>query len=134
MEKENWKEKAECASMDTKLFFPGLNDKKSAKIALEACGKCPVRQECLASNIEEAIGIFGGTNARQRRMIRVSDAIILSKECCECGKVFPNPIKKTICSEKCRSKRRLRQKRQSQTRSQSQATIQYQSGQKVASG
>jgi WhiB family redox-sensing transcriptional regulator len=118
MQKEEWLERAECIGMNPEIFFPGTNDNKSTKIALGTCAKCEVKEECLASNIKEASGIFGGKTARQRRVFR-SENFKLAINCHECGKKFEIPIRGKLCSDKCRGDRRLRQKRESNTRTQS---------------
>ena len=117
MHKEEWLERAECIGMDSEIFFPGLNDKKSTQAALSACQRCEVKDECLASNIKEEVGIFGGKTARQRRVFR-SENVKLAINCHECGKKFEIPVRGKLCSDQCRNKRRLRQKRESNAKTQ----------------
>jgi WhiB family redox-sensing transcriptional regulator len=69
-----WVRRARCLRLDPNIFFPeggglGIAQEKEAK---EICYQCPVRLDCLAWAIQagENIGIYGGTNARERRRLR----------------------------------------------------------------
>ena len=65
-----WFRRAACRNSDTSLFFPGrYSPPSAAAAALAICATCPVQAECLqyALDADEKIGIWGGTNGRDRR-------------------------------------------------------------------
>ena len=64
-----WLEQAACRKQgaDTSVFFP--EDGKATE-AKQLCRVCPVRMDCLMTHLNETHGIFGGTNERERRVIR----------------------------------------------------------------
>lgn len=53
-----------------RIFFPDRGE--SAAPAKTACGRCPVKNECLefALSNGEKFGIWGGASERERRRIR----------------------------------------------------------------
>ncbi|WP_406321755.1 WhiB family transcriptional regulator [Streptomyces sp. NBC_00519] len=74
---QHWSDDAVCRDVeDQAVFFPedfgvGL----APLIAAEAktyCGRCPVRQECLATALErrEPAGVWGGLDKDERQAIR----------------------------------------------------------------
>jgi WhiB family redox-sensing transcriptional regulator len=71
-----WRTRAACRALPTDLFFPaGELDEEAVEQADEAkavCEKCPVRTACLEFAIatNQPYGIWGGTNASERRSIR----------------------------------------------------------------
>jgi WhiB family transcriptional regulator, redox-sensing transcriptional regulator len=69
---EPWKRDALCLEYPSVDFFPGAG--KSAQPAQRVCGRCLVREECLAYAVAEGIteGVWGGLTGPQRR--RVSKA------------------------------------------------------------
>jgi WhiB family redox-sensing transcriptional regulator len=54
--------------MDPDLFFP--LDGLMTPEAREACGRCPVREECLEFGLNEFYGIWGGLTFRDRQRLR----------------------------------------------------------------
>jgi WhiB family redox-sensing transcriptional regulator len=66
-----WMEYAACADLPTDLFFPEPG-KHAPKQALEACRRCPVRDDCLeyALGFELLPGIFAGLSQRQRAQLQ----------------------------------------------------------------
>ena len=72
-----WTERAACrdAGVDPELFFP-LSDAgpalRQVAAAKAVCARCPVTTECLtwALRAGEAAGIWGGTTAEERRLLR----------------------------------------------------------------
>ena len=68
-EEQPWVGRAACRGADPALFFPGPDDDPSE--ALELCGRCPVRQDCLEYALEarERYGIWGGMTERERRRL-----------------------------------------------------------------
>ena len=76
----SWEDHAACAGMDTDLFFPRENiggpargrgvsgEKDRMRQAMQACQRCPVRQECLMFAIEHnEWGVWGGMDTADRR-------------------------------------------------------------------
>lgn len=67
---ESWRKKAECASVPRASFFPV--GRSSTKLALAACARCEVVEECLKYALENNIvhGIWGGkTESQRKRMV-----------------------------------------------------------------
>lgn len=65
----DWQQQAACKGMPADLFFPESGQMDQLRRALAVCKMCPVKQHCLNANLYEKIGIWGGTTARQRRII-----------------------------------------------------------------
>ncbi|NBS70901.1 WhiB family transcriptional regulator [bacterium] len=67
-----WQNDANCAGMDTNLFFYERNAQKQREKARAVCAGCLVRTECLefaiANNIVD--GMWGGKSGRERRQIK----------------------------------------------------------------
>ena len=69
---EEWVSKAACRGMPLETFYPAVGT--SPKEALETCGRCPVREECLefalTTNHQHSYdGIWGGKLVSERRAI-----------------------------------------------------------------
>ncbi|MDP9021194.1 MAG: WhiB family transcriptional regulator [Actinomycetota bacterium] len=66
---EGWEEDAACNGAEVELFFSVEEDDQ--KQALEYCGRCQVRQECLEYAIRnrEMYGIWGGMLESDRRTL-----------------------------------------------------------------
>jgi hypothetical protein len=66
-----WTEEAACKGK-TDLFFPEQGDSKSFREAVAICSTCPVREPCTQHIMEndERFGIWAGTNAVRRRIMR----------------------------------------------------------------
>jgi WhiB family redox-sensing transcriptional regulator len=69
-----WRGQAVCNGMDPNMFFTdtgdGEQDKSRMAIALDACNRCSVTEECLSFAIKNGIkhGIYGGrTYSKYRR-------------------------------------------------------------------
>jgi WhiB family redox-sensing transcriptional regulator len=71
----DWRDEAECRSLDTAIFFPdpesagfveGVADAKSI------CAVCPVANQCLefAIRTRQDDGVWGGATPEERRSIR----------------------------------------------------------------
>jgi len=72
-DRPEWQERGACRGMPLELFFPEKNcDPAVIRHALQICGTCEVRTECLAYALELRIphGIFGGRTALSRRNMR----------------------------------------------------------------
>lgn len=64
----SWRDVAACRGMDPDLFFPT----RSADVppeAARACGRCPVRDECLDDAIADGVrhGVRAGLSPRDLR-------------------------------------------------------------------
>lgn len=88
----DWRQRAACKDFPTELFFPKRGgDKRSddhrASIARSVCALCPVRMPCLMVALggelqgegamprpSQLSGIWGGTNERERRVLRAQIA------------------------------------------------------------
>lgn len=70
-----WRESAACRGEDPELFFPigdgGLAQRQTAR-ARAVCLGCPVMYQCRdwAVRNGETEGVWGGTTAAERRLIR----------------------------------------------------------------
>lgn len=66
-----WTEQAACKGK-TDLFFPDQGDSKSFREAVAICATCPVLDSCKQHIMEndERFGIWAGTNAVRRRIMR----------------------------------------------------------------
>jgi hypothetical protein len=101
---------AACAGLNPALFFPERGN-EAAKDALEVCGRCTVRDECLdyAMTHNERDGVWGGCSGRQRRQLRSAKALRDTVcECRECGNTFMGTYRMLICSDDCRRQRQTR--------------------------
>ena len=67
----DWRAAGACLTADPDLFFPvavGTAATPLVSRALQICGGCQVRQECLdfAMRTREPVGIWGGTTPEER--------------------------------------------------------------------
>ena len=75
-----WRDRANCISMDTKVFFPRDAREPDAYTAARAvCSMCAVRKQCLAMVIDlestdDKWGMFGGKTPLERRVMRKNRA------------------------------------------------------------
>lgn len=71
-QQEPWRRDALCAEYERDLFFPGRGADNTAAKAI--CARCLVRVECLDYALTDPdaflAGIWGGTNAQERRKLR----------------------------------------------------------------
>lgn len=65
-----WTGQALCAQTDPELWFPPKGG--STRAAKRVCGRCPVRQPCLAHALanDERFGVWGGLSEPQRRRLQ----------------------------------------------------------------
>lgn len=65
-----WHRRAACRGMGTDAFFPNRGESSAAAVAV--CEGCEVRSECLDAALERADthGVWAGTSARGRRVLR----------------------------------------------------------------
>jgi hypothetical protein len=66
-----WARRAACKPYPKDVFFPPKGNTGPAQAAIAICAGCPVRVRCLAANINEQFGIWGGTTMRARQALRV---------------------------------------------------------------
>ena len=66
-----WVDDAECRNISVDVFFPGPGQR--AREALEICGRCPVRAECLSEAMDDEtldFGVRGGLTSAARKQRR----------------------------------------------------------------
>lgn len=68
-----WRERAACAGTDPEQFFPAFPSRGTAAAARELCASCPAVRSCLEYALadESIVGIWGGTNERERQVMRL---------------------------------------------------------------
>jgi WhiB family redox-sensing transcriptional regulator len=66
----SWVDHANCAGVETILFFPERGESHAGAVAV--CAECEVRAECLDYAMRHRIqtGIWGGMSERARRKLR----------------------------------------------------------------
>lgn len=74
---------ARCKDIDTELFFP-VQDKFTAEeeryLTQNLCGGCPVKEACLEwAIVHERFGVWGGTTAHRRSLIRKQHGIAFNE-------------------------------------------------------
>ena len=74
MDKETWREQANCLGKDVNIFFAEKGDAgaHALELAKKLCSVCEVKQECLDYALDNSIsvGIYGGVTATQRRELK----------------------------------------------------------------
>jgi WhiB family redox-sensing transcriptional regulator len=74
MDKEAWRNQANCLGEDVNIFFAEKGDAgvHALQLAKELCSVCLVSQECLDYALDNSIsvGVYGGYTATQRRVIK----------------------------------------------------------------
>jgi WhiB family redox-sensing transcriptional regulator len=72
-----WQRRAACRGLGTAGFIAGRGGRAGYVRAKETCACCPVRQECLEVALEndDLVGMWGGTTANERRMIRAGRGV-----------------------------------------------------------
>ena len=66
---QRWRLRAACAGVDPEVFLPDRGAPQEEPLSY--CRRCPVRCECLEAALglgQQAFGVWGGTNGRQRRV------------------------------------------------------------------
>lgn len=68
----DWVARAACRGSDTRVFFP--EEKTNTGPARAVCAICPVAAPCLEDALadEDRKGVWGGSSAKQRMLIRRS--------------------------------------------------------------
>lgn len=99
-----WHVMAACAGLDPDLFMPERGDVLGVRAALAVCATCPVVDDCLAENLEQTEGIFGGTTGKDRRLLRRTMPKLRS--CLWCGDKFRTLEQVQFCSSACGRARR----------------------------
>jgi len=60
-----------CADVDPESFFPDSELTKENTMVLKICNACDARTDCLEYAVGwNVVGIWGGTNTRERQAIR----------------------------------------------------------------
>lgn len=60
-----WMTEAACLGEDTELWFAAETEQQAKDI----CERCPVRQQCLSTFLNEAEGVFGGLSRKERQKL-----------------------------------------------------------------
>lgn len=73
-----------CSTIEEDYWFPVATSEdaklafRQRKLALEACGRCPVKDQCLEhALVYEEHGIWGGTTPRERKKLRKERGIVM---------------------------------------------------------
>jgi hypothetical protein len=66
-EQADWRRDAACRNRPTYMWFPARGDGETARHAQRICDACTVRARCLAANLHERDGIYGGLSPKRRR-------------------------------------------------------------------
>lgn len=75
-----WQKDAQCAGMDTNVFF---DEERAAK---KLCDSCPVKAECLEyALLYNMSGVWGGTTDKDRRRIPKRNIEFLRDDYIESG-------------------------------------------------
>lgn len=67
---DGWRAQAACKGAPVELFFRDYSTGGDLNAPYRLCATCPVRYECLADNLYEPFGIWGGVTVNQRRRLR----------------------------------------------------------------
>lgn len=67
-----WRRSAACTGRPSWMWFPARGDVKTYEAAVRICRSCVVRERCLADNLDEQDGIYGGVGAGARRELRAA--------------------------------------------------------------
>lgn len=70
IDENGWRRQAACAGRPVWMWFPSRGDARTLDAAKKVCGACFVRAECLAANMDQRDGVYGGLSARERRDLR----------------------------------------------------------------
>jgi WhiB family redox-sensing transcriptional regulator len=74
VDRPEWMDHGACVGANADLFFPPRGTTAPIKEAKAICADCPVRHDCLEWAIDhhEVHGVWGGTSAKERRVMRAS--------------------------------------------------------------
>lgn len=73
LNRPEWHAHANCRGHDVDEFFPEDGTDPTPEIQA-LCNDCPVRLECLETNLHEIRGWYGGSSPHTRRLIRAKQA------------------------------------------------------------
>jgi hypothetical protein len=66
----SWQKQSNCSDLDPSMFYPS-HGQRYAYEAVEACYKCPVKEECLQHALQfEEYGYWAGTSPNKRVAMR----------------------------------------------------------------
>jgi hypothetical protein len=73
---------AACRTKPTEWWFTSEKDNYGQATAAKIICKemCPVRWKCLAANLDECAGVFGGFDSEERKLIRTTSAVAIVGE------------------------------------------------------
>lgn len=102
----DWRASAACLGADPELFYPVSKKRKDAEEALAICDVCPVRETCVAEELERGgmqWGVRGGTTEYERRaMLRAKTERRPARTCAVCGAGLSGAFGQRYCSDQCR--------------------------------
>lgn len=76
-----WEKQAACRGMNPDLFFPEFGFLLEPDVPA-ACGRCPVRGECLDYAItHDEQGVWGGLTDDQRKRINITRSRVRCPDC-----------------------------------------------------
>lgn len=68
-----WMTEGVCAQVDPDLWFPTRGSGHDSREAIKICQGCPIRRKCLQYALDTGeLGIWGGTTAEHRRVMRAA--------------------------------------------------------------
>lgn len=78
----DWQAKAACEGMNLNSFFPDMDFLVEPEVLI-ACGRCPVKENCLNWAMEhgEEFGVWGGMTEEQRRKIGNKQTRVRCPDC-----------------------------------------------------
>lgn len=62
-----WHSRAACRGVGPDVFYPSTRGEHPSPEALELCGRCPVRAECVEAGRRERHGVWAGTGPYARK-------------------------------------------------------------------
>lgn len=79
-----WHAEAACLDEDPDLFFPETGQAEKVRRAKRVCARCPVAEPCLREALYRScaddVGVWGGTSARDRVVLRRKLGIVVDGE------------------------------------------------------
>lgn len=72
----SWRASAACRGKAPWVFFPARGDYAGLRAAVTICRSCTVRRDCLAANLDERDGVYGGLSGKQRRALRAQRDVV----------------------------------------------------------
>lgn len=73
----NWREKAECLTVDPESMFPDPSNLEGVLRARAVCERCTVKRDCdaVAEANDEEYGVWGGRLREKRPKLQPTEAV-----------------------------------------------------------